>query len=378
MPKVLFCASTAEHIEHFHLPYLRFFKEQGFEVHVAVPGNARFENADAVHPVPMAKSLLSPQNLKAVGALRRVIRQSRFDLILTHTALAGAIGRLAVLLSGKRSAGVVHTAHGYLFWTGCSPLRKLIYYTPERLLRGVTDCVITMNGEDAAHAAGLVKKGGAVVQVPGMGVDAKRFAPADEARRLEARRVLSIPDDAFVMVYAAEFSKRKNHAELIEAIAELKRREVPGVLLLCGAGELRERTQTRVGVLGLSDRVRFPGRRDDMERVYHACDLCVSSSVSEGLPFHIIEANLCALPAVASRIRGHTDLILEGETGWCYTPGSPAELADVLQRVIQSPDRGKRQGAAARRSAMRFSLDEAFRANTEAYLSVLTGNKNQG
>jgi glycosyltransferase EpsD len=209
MPKVPFCASTAEHIENFHLPYLRFFREQGFEVHVAVPGSAQFENADVVHSIPMAKSLRSPQNLVAVVKLRRVLRKNRFDLILTHTALAGAVGRLAVLLAGKQNARVIQTVHGYLFWKGCSPLRKLVYYTPERLLRGVTDCVVTMNGEDTISAAGLVKKGGMVVEVPGMGVDARRFTPATDKGKQQERQALSLPEDAFVMVYAAEFSKRK-------------------------------------------------------------------------------------------------------------------------------------------------------------------------
>jgi glycosyltransferase EpsD len=144
-------------------------------------------------------------------------------------------------------------------------------------------------------------------------------------------------------------------------MAELKRRDVPAVLLLCGAGDLQAQTEARVRVLGLADRVRFLGWRGDMERIYHACDLCVSSSKSEGLPFNIIEANLCALPAAASRIRGHTDLIREGQTGWCYTPGNTAELADVLQRVSQSPDRGRAQGTAALRGVTRFTLDGAFR-----------------
>lgn len=373
MPKVLFCASTAVHVRNFHLPYLRYFREQGFEVHVAVPGPAEFEWADAVHQVPMAKSLLSPRNLIAVLELRRIIGENRFDLILTHTALAGAVGRLAVLLAGERGVRVIHTVHGYLFWEGCSPLRKLIYYAPERLLRSVTDCIITMNAEDTVHAAGLVKKGGTVAEVPGMGVAAERFTPASEEEKKRERQALSLPEDAFVMVCPAEFSERKNHAELINAMAELKHRNVSAVLLLCGAGEGQKKTEDRVEALELSGMVRFLGWRNDMEKIYHACDLCVSSARSEGLPFNIVEANLSALPAAVSRIRGHTDLILEGETGWCYTPGNSAELADVLQRVIESPGRGKAQGESARRNAMRYSLEEAFRENTAVYRSVLTG-----
>ncbi len=102
------------------------------------------------------------------------------------------------------------------------------------------------------------------------------------------------------------------------------------LLLLCGDGKLQKETEALSGKLALRDRVRFMGWRDRMEDVYAACDLAVSTAVSEGLPFNIIEAQLCALPVVASRIRGHTDLIEENRTGLLYRPGDANELSDCI------------------------------------------------
>jgi glycosyltransferase EpsD len=371
MPKVLICASTIRHIRSFHLPYLAFFKNQGFEVHLAVPERERLETADVMHSVPITKRLCSLKNLAAVGKMRRIIKSEQFDLILVHTTLAAVVTRLGALLAGKKRPKLINTVHGYFFWNGCGIFKRIMYELPERLLRGVTDCIITMNNEDTMAAQRLVMREGSVFQVHGMGVDAARFVPAGDEERRWARSGLDIDVNDFVLVYPAEFSKRKNHIELIKAMAEIMKHTQNVLLLLCGSGALEPEIKEEVKRLGLTGNVRFLGWQSQMENIYKACDLAVSVSKSEGLPFNIIEAQLGALPVIASRIRGHIDLISEGITGWCYKPGDAYELANLVLRVKESPDRGRNAGTAARQSAMRFTLEAAYHENTEAYLKVL-------
>lgn len=371
MPKVLVCASTLVHLRNFHLPYLKFFKELGWEVHIAAPQDGPVPHADFTHLVPMAKSILAPRNVSAVIKMRRLLKEQGFDLLMSHAALAGFIARAGLLASGEKKTRVIHTSHGYFFWKGCSLFRKIVYYTPERLLRRVTDCVVAMNGEDYAAAKKLVKKGGFAAFVPGMGVDGARFFPADPQRKAAARKKLRIPEGAFTAVYPAEFSKRKNHAELLRAFAITYGAVPEALLLLCGDGKLQKETEALAERLGLRDRVRFLGWCDRMEEVYAACDLAVSSSVSEGLPFNIIEAQLCALPVVASRIRGHTDLIEENRTGLLYRPGDTKELSDCIVGLNRSPELRRSLGAAARSGAGRFTLEKAFKANTDVYRRVM-------
>jgi glycosyltransferase EpsD len=98
-----------------------------------------------------------------------------------------------------------------------------------------------MNHEDTAAARKLVRPGGSVVRVPGMGVDESRFHPASEEEKRHARLELSLPDNAFVLVYAAEFSRRKNHIELIHTMPEILKAVPEAVLLLCGTGVTREK-----------------------------------------------------------------------------------------------------------------------------------------
>jgi glycosyltransferase EpsD len=371
MPRVLICASTLIHIKNFHIPYIRFFKEQGCEVHVAARGNEKPDGADMLHDLGFTKSMLSYRNIGTAFRLCRIIKKYRYDLILTHTALGGAVGRLAVLLAGKGRTRVIHTVHGYLFWNGCSPVKKLLYKLPEFLLRCVTDCVITMNEEDEITAQKLVKRHGAVYRVPGMGVDLSRFYPASRSERLESRRKLSIADETFVAVYAAEFSKRKNQIELVRAMPDIVAGAPDFLLLLCGTGNMRPAVEEEVRKLSLSSYVRFPGWCPNIEEIYRAADMSISSSISEGLPFNIMEAQLSGLPVVASDIRGHTDLITHGETGWLYEPGNSGKLASAVLEVINSPDRGRKQGLAAAEHARRFGLDRAYPENTAIYKRFL-------
>ena len=371
MPKVLFCASTAVHIRNFHLPYLKFFKDQGFEVHVAVPGGGAFDSADIVHDVPITKRLVSPKNIAAALKISRIIRSQHFDLILVHTTLAAYVVRLGAVFAGHNKPPLINTVHGYFFWKGCGLLRKFLYYTPERLLRRVTDCIITMNDEDYRASLKLVRRGGIAVKVPGMGVDGTRFVPPTADKKAAARRALSIPESAYVLVYAAEFSKRKNHRELITAFARICDRHPDTLLLLCGDGKLQDRIREMAATLGLKDRVRFLGWCGRMEDIYPACDLAVSTSTCEGLPFNIMEAQLCALPVVASRIRGHTDLISDGASGFLYEPGDVDELANALMGILGQNDGGKPMGERGRERVKRFVLGSAYGENTGTYLSVM-------
>ena len=375
MPKVLICASTAVHIRNFHLPYLAFFKQQGYEVHVAVPENDSFDGADVVHVIPIQKRLISLKNLNASLRIRQILRSAPFEMVLVHTSLAAFVVRLGVLFSGRKKPPLINTVHGYFFWKGCSFIKRLMYYIPEFFLRGVTDCIITMNEEDASAAKHLVKKGGRVIKVHGMGVNAARFLPAEAEKKRLAREALNIPQDAYVLVYAAEFSKRKNHVELIAAL-DFVRKQVPeALLLLCGTGALENGLRDEIDRLNLVAHVRFMGWCPRMEAIYRACDMAVSTSISEGLPFNIAEAQLCALPVVASSIRGHTDLITDGVNGRLYEPGNAANLAATILSVIHASDGGKGLGTAARESALQYSQDVAYRENTEAYLYYLNKNK---
>lgn len=286
----------------------------------------------AVYPVSFEKSMFSPRNFAAVIQLRRVLREEKYDMISVHTSLAAFFTRLAVMTCGKQRPIVMNTVHGYLFDRDTPPLKREILLAAERMTAPVTDWLLTMNRQDE-RIARQYRLGRHIVQTDGMGIDLARFSRPSAPERTWLRRQLSLRDDQLVLVYAAEFSGRKHQSMLIEAMAELPERVV---LLLPGRGAALDKCKALADRLGVRERVRFPGFVSNIEDYYRASDVCVSSSRSEGLPFNVMEAMACGLPAVLTNVKGHEDLVRPGENGELY-PYDDRQAFCRAVRVVSEP-----------------------------------------
>lgn len=367
--KVLFTASTYSHIVNFHLPYLRRFQEEGWTVHVACGGQPMpIPYADLTLDLPFEKSMSSPKNFKAAAVLRGKIREEGYDLISTHTSLAAFFTRLA-LLGLKGRPLVANMVHGYLFDDQTPWHKRSLLLAAERSTASVTDLLLTMNrwDYDAASAYALGRK---VVHIPGVGVDLSRLYMPDPELRRRVREGAGVAEEAFMLFYAAEFSGRKSQSVLIRAMEQL-----PGevVLVLAGDGTMRRECQELAGRLGVSDRVVFPGQVSDVGAWYAAADAAVSSSRIEGLPFNVMEAMSAGLPVVASSVKGHEDLIEDGETGLLYPYGDAGAFAKQILRLLSSQSLRRELGERGQKSAAGYRLEEVFPivwAQYEALLPV--------
>ena len=364
--KVLFTASTFSHILNFHLPYLSWFRDRGWIVHVACGGEpVSVPHADRVIPLPFQKRMWSPENFKAAALLRKEIRREGYDLISTHTSLAAFFTRLAVK-GRKDRPTVVNTVHGYLFDDQTPALKRKILLAAERFTAPQTDLLLTMNRWDD-ELARRYKLGKQTANIPGVGVDFSRFDPESAGDGLALRDELGIPRDAFALIYPAEFSARKSQEVLIRALAELPER---AVLVLPGQGALWEQCKALVAQLGLEKRVVFPGQIRNMPPWYAMADAAVSASRSEGLPFNIMEAMYCGLPVAASAVKGHTDLIAHGETGLLYPYGDVAACACALRTLLDSEPLRRSLSQTARENVRQYGLDRVLPQVT-AHLEML-------
>ena len=366
-PKVLFTASTCSHILNFHLPYLRAFQERGWTVHAACGGPpADIPFAETVWELPLEKSMGSPRNFQAAGILREKINAEEYALISTHTSLAAFFTRLA--LSGlKRRPMVMNMVHGYLFDDATPFLKRQVLLAAERWTAPQTDLLLTMNQWDY-EAAQKYRLGRSVVHIPGVGVDFSRFTKPDGRTVRALRREWEIPEDAFVLLYPAEFSRRKSQFVLIKAMAALPDRVV---LVLAGDGALRQDCRELAGRLGLAGRVVFPGHIRDLSLWYAMADAAVSASRIEGLPFNIMEAMHAGLPVAASAVKGHTDLIADGETGLLYPYGDSAACAAAILRLLESESLRRDLAGRGQEEAAQYALDRVFPAVWAQYCSLL-------
>jgi len=354
--KVLVTASTYSHIEHFHQPYLRKLQGLGWEVHIGcanAPAEAAF--TDKAFNLPFHKSMSSPENFRAARRIREIVREEDYSLIITHTSLAAFFTRLAV--KGMRARPrLINVVHGYLFDDDTPAVKRQLLLNAERMTAKETDLVLTMNRYDYETA----KKhhlGREIDIIPGIGVDFAKLEEELNRQPSVSRSDLGISEEAFALIYAAEFSGRKSQGVLIRAMEYL-----PGdtVLILCGDGVELERCRELARSLKVSERVLFPGRVDNMAEWYRLADAAVSASRSEGLPFNVMEAMYCGLPVVASRVKGHTDLVDDGTTGLLYTYGDARGCAETVRRLRGDPELKDSVCTHARDGVERYALDSAL------------------
>ena len=365
--KVLFTASTYSHIVNFHLPYLRKFREEGWTVHAACGGAPMpIPDVERVIDLPFEKSMWSPNNFKAAILLSDEMRRESYDLIVTHTSLAAFFTRLALWGLEERPA-VANMVHGYLFDDETPWLKRNLLLGAERWMAADTDLVLTMNRWDY-ETAKQYRLGHRVVNVPGVGVDFSRFDRVSPNSREKLRKKWGVPEEAFVLIYAAEFSKRKSQSVVIRAMEHL-----PEMLrlVLAGEGALREECRELSQKLGLEGRVVFPGQVRDIPAWYTMADAVVSASRSEGLPFNIMEAMYAGLPVVASNVKGHVDLIEDGVTGLLYPYGDEKACAEQILQLMGSPELRREFVRNARTDVERYSLDQVLPVVWERYAALV-------
>lgn len=317
--RILYVASTVSHINNFHSDYIAALRREGHEVSVMAKG----EGADI--DIPFEKKLFSKKNALARKMIKKAVSDGAFDVILLNTTLAAFHVRWA--LPKNRRPRVVNLVHGYLFSGDVGFLKSKLLSLLEGLVAAKTDAVITMNAEDKALAE---KKhlAPAVYFTHGMGV-----APRESESTPEEIRAQIGAEDKFLLCFVGELSGRKNQSFLINCMKSLRSSVPNAALVLVGDGEERTALALLAEQLGISDSVIFVGKRSDALDFMRACDVYVSASKTEGLPFNIVEALECECRIVASNIKGHSD-VLDG-VGLLYEPGNEKQFNECVLSVYR-------------------------------------------
>jgi glycosyltransferase involved in cell wall biosynthesis len=278
----------------------------------------------------------------SIGVLRqvvRLIRERRIRVVHSHGKGAGLYGRLAGRLTG---AAAIHTFHGIHYRN-----YPRLYLTVERYLARHGYAVVHVSPSQAreALALGLAPAGRSRLLVNGVDVARVRAAIA---RAPLSRTALGLDEDALVLGTVARFDPVKGLDVLVRAFAQIRARRPDTQLLLVGDGPEAPRLRALAGALGLAERVVFAGAVPDAARGLPALDLYVSASEREGLPLALLEAMVCGLPVLATRVPGNIDVVEDRVTGVLVPPGDPAGLARAAVELLGDPARRRALGAAGR------------------------------
>lgn len=361
MKKVLFVATVVKtHIMEFHIPYLKMFKEMGWETAVAArndyenPADCVIPYCDIYYNVPFERNPLKPGNLKAYNELKRVIDDGEYDIIHCHTPVGAMLTRLAAKQARKKGTKVFYTAHGFHFYKGAPAINWILYYPVEKWLSRYTDVLITINKEDYERAKTF--KAGKVCYVPGVGIDLKKFN-AGYVNKEQKRKEIGVSADDFVLLSVGELIPRKNHEVVIRALSVLKQLDKLNHIeyVICGRGAYEADLRKLAEGLDVADHVHFLGYRNDISEICNCADLFVFMSHQEGLPVALMEAMACGLPAVCSNIRGNTDLIEDGVTG-LLANNTPEEVAQSISKMKNDTALRNRVASAALQKIKQFDL----------------------
>ncbi|MEG0577760.1 MAG: glycosyltransferase family 4 protein [Bacilli bacterium] len=339
MKKVLFVATVVKtHINAFHLPYLKMFKDKGFSTYVAASNDFEnndecvIPNCDCYVDVEFSRSPLSPLNVIAYKKLKALIEKEKFDIIHCHTPVGSVLTRLSVKNSQFKPY-VIYTAHGFHFYKGAPIINWIFFYPIEKYLSRYTNTLITINSED--YKCALKFHCLDVRFINGVGVNCESFKFVEnEFNLLEEELNLSKTD--FILLSVGELTKRKNHELIISCMEDIVKYNKAIKYLICGSGELNNYLQKIINEKNLNENVKLLGFRKDINKIIAFSDLFIFPSKQEGLPVALMEAMAGGLPCIVSNIRGSRDLIDQGKGGFCIN-NSQEEYIEKIKHLYNNP-----------------------------------------
>ncbi len=323
----------------------------------------------------LGRAIRPHRDVVALAKLVHTFRGLRPDIVHTHTAKAGALGRLAAFLAGVPVR--VHTFHGHVLDGYFSPSLTRLFLAIERALARRTDRIIVVSPR--LKAAILAKGIGcsATVEVVPLGLELERFGRT-RPPGVHLRAALGIPADVPLLGSVGRLVPVKDHGTLIDALRLLRLVGLPAHLLVAGDGELRPALEQGAASLGLSACIHFLGWRDDLEAIFDAVNVVVCSSQNEGTPVALIEAMAAGVPVLSTDVGGVADLIAPGKTGWLVSPGDPPAMAAAVRAILESPARSGQVAAAGRAAALaRHGVEGLFKRMEALYTEVLAMKQSQ-
>jgi len=322
-------------------------------------------------------------DLRTLYELWRLMRTQRPQIVHTHTAKAGVLGRMAAFFAGVPV--IVHTFHGHVLHGYFGPFLSWLVQLTERALARISSAIVTLSpGLRDELSLGYRVAPPERFRVIPLGRPLAEFLGC-ESQSGALRAELGLPPERRLIGCVGRLVPIKDHETLLRAIAEPVLVEQPLQLLIIGDGELRERLEGRVAELGLAERVSFLGWRSDLARIYADLELLVLSSKNEGTPLAMIEAFAAGVPVVATRVGGVGDMLhrepnpwtnlpegVEGRAeGLLVAPSDPASLALALAAALEQGEGRRAAGLAARESGRDYSADRLVERMAALYRELL-------
>jgi glycosyltransferase involved in cell wall biosynthesis len=278
--------------------------------------------------------------------LYRFVKKEKPDVVHTHMAKAGTIGRLAARLTGVPL--VIHTFHGHIFHSYFNSSKTRFFLLIERLLARVTDKIIVISEEqkDEIKRFLKLKSDNKLTLIP-LGFELNEFLKDDNGNNVDKlREELNIPKEAAVIGIIGRLTAIKNHKMFLEVAKEVKRKDSPKKIkfLIIGDGEMKDELIALSSKSGIREDVIFAGWRKDMDLVYKAMDIVTLTSLNEGTPVSLIEALASGRTVVATDVGGVRDIVENGKSGFIVPSNDIDAFSEATSRLLNDVKKRKEFG----------------------------------
>lgn len=328
---------------------------------------ARARGVDLAIVPELGRAIRPGNDLRALARIYRLIRLERPSIVHTHTAKAGALGRLAALLA--RVPVVVHTYHGHVLSGYFSPAVSLLFRGIEKFLAPSTNVLLTVSESVKDDLVRLGVASADRVRVLPLGLDLN--ALSGPLPRGVLREEAGWTNETRLVGIVGRLVPIKDVDNFLDAAALVAAAESDVRFAVVGDGEERMRLETRARQL-LGDRIHFFGWRKDTPSVLGDLDLVVNTSINEGTPVALIEALAAGKSVIATAVGGTPDVLANGGFGGLVAPRSPQETARAILEALRAPESAARRAAEGRTSVLaRYTVDRLLQDMAVLYRELL-------
>jgi glycosyltransferase involved in cell wall biosynthesis len=320
--------------------------------------------------LPAMTRELGRHDARSLAECRRELVRLRPDVVHTHAAKAGAVGRVAARLA--RAPAVVHTFHGHVLRGYFGPRKERAFRLIERGLARACDRIVAVSDEVRDDLVELHVASAAKIDVIPVGFDMRRLSVPPERHaelRGALRRELGLPDDALVVTFVGRVVPIKRADRFLAAALEL--RDSGAQFVVVGDGEALADVRSSDAARALGDRVLFTGYRADVAAIYHASDVVVLTSDNEGTPVSLIEAAACGVPVVGTDVGGVRSVVQDGATGYVVPPDASLVAARIATLLEDGPLRARLGAAGRERVQARYAAERLAADHDRLYRELL-------
>ncbi|WP_164824316.1 glycosyltransferase family 4 protein [Paenibacillus elgii] len=291
------------------------------------------------HPlfiVDMARTISPWADLQSLFQIIKILKTNKFDIIHCHSSKAGVLGRMAAYMTGCKI--IYYTPHSFSFNIFNSKLKNAIYAFIEKIMTLFTTKVICVSAGEFYLALQMkVSNEKKMVVIPN-GVELKKKGMTREKKNL--LEIKGITYSKKVIGFVGRLSIQKNPEMIVRAIEKIKMDDV--LLLIMGTGPLEKSLTELVNLLGVSDKILFLGEISNVREVLGYCNIFVSTSLWESMPYAILEAMEEEIPVIATEISGVTDIVKNNITGILVPPNDYERLASIIEELLPDSDKQKK------------------------------------